>query len=569
MTFLSALILSCAVLGSSPDAKSAADANENSQADRYTAARLFNRNSESSSNDDSNSVERGVVLLDFYNDNCPPCREMMPTVRALATRGYRVSKVNTTEFPHWARRYNVRQIPCFIVIVDGVEQSRHVGMTSYAALEGMIVQAGGAPRQHRPIEVQGQTRIASNVSVPARSAWRGKERNIHVQQIIRDEYVFPELRPEHQLTALDKIPGIRRPARRNVAVPSSTVTDNTNTAAAPESPAPERLAPPPPPMEQETASIPVGSAVLPVSSQSLPPSALRESGRTLEERYLASTVRIHGRDSAGLEWCGSGTIIDCRQGFALVLTCGHLFREYREGDEILVDFFGPNQLQNVPARHLRHDCEVRDLGLIYVRVTQPVEVTPVAPVNYAIRKGIEIRTSGCTHGAVPTVRGGNITNINRFLGPANIEVSDVPEQGCSGGGLFHGGHLIGVCLAANPEDREGLFSSLVSIHEYLNQTKLHDYVKHPKNESVQFAESENPRSRMALTMPQSETPLIPTLKREEAQTTSMAGTSSVDTSAAGASTAGTFTKTAESPAAVRTSRLALTGEPLPAWPPRW
>ena len=44
------------------------------------------------------------------------------------------------------------------------------------------------------------------------------------------------------------------------------------------------------------------------------------------ERARAATVRLRVHDPDGYG-TGTGTIIDTRDGEALVLTCGHLFRE--------------------------------------------------------------------------------------------------------------------------------------------------------------------------------------------------------------------------------------------------
>ena len=49
----------------------------------------------------------------------------------------------------------------------------------------------------------------------------------------------------------------------------------------------------------------------------------------------------------------------------------------------------------------------------------------------------------------------------------------MPVDGCSGGGLFtDSGVLIGVCNAADPADRQGLYSSFRAIHTQLDQVGL-------------------------------------------------------------------------------------------------
>src|SRR6185369_6092068 len=59
----------------------------------------------------------------------------------------------------------------------------------------------------------------------------------------------------------------------------------------------------------------------------------------LSARLLAATVRIK-IDDGGSQSVGSGTIIDSRSGEALVLTCGHIFRDSGGKRPITVDLFG-------------------------------------------------------------------------------------------------------------------------------------------------------------------------------------------------------------------------------------
>jgi hypothetical protein len=71
-------------------------------------------------------------------------------------------------------------------------------------------------------------------------------------------------------------------------------------------------------------------------------------------------------------------------------------------------------------------------------------------------------------------------------------VAGQPVEGRSGGGLFSGiglfsgeGYLIGICNAADPSDKEGVFAGLGSIYAELDQTKLSFIYKSPSaNPSV-------------------------------------------------------------------------------------
>jgi hypothetical protein len=77
-----------------------------------------------------------------------------------------------------------------------------------------------------------------------------------------------------------------------------------------------------------------------------------------------------------------------------------------------------------------------------------------------LREGESVFSWGCDNGAFPSKRDSRISKLNRYLGPANVEVAGKPVQGRSGGGLFNSrGELIGVCYAADDELDEGLYNA--------------------------------------------------------------------------------------------------------------
>ena len=77
---------------------------------------------------------------------------------------------------------------------------------------------------------------------------------------------------------------------------------------------------------------------------------------------------------------------------------------------------------------------------------------------------------GCNNGDAPTVRHSQVTSLDKFHGPPNIQVAGQPVEGRSGGGLFSSeGYVIGVCNAADPSDKEGLFAALASIYAELDR----------------------------------------------------------------------------------------------------
>ncbi len=186
---------------------------------------------------------------------------------------------------------------------------------------------------------------------------------------------------------------------------------------------------------------------------------------------LAASVRLTIEDRDGFSH-GSGTIIDSRQGEALILTCGHIFRDSQGNGKITVDIFDPRLPQKLPGRLVSYDLK-RDVGLISIRTSTPVSACRMAPKGHRLAKGDKVISIGCDNGATPTVRESKVNSLDKFLGPSNVQVAGQPVQGRSGGGLFDmQGYVVGVCNAADPADNEGLFAAASAIQEELDRAGL-------------------------------------------------------------------------------------------------
>ena len=185
---------------------------------------------------------------------------------------------------------------------------------------------------------------------------------------------------------------------------------------------------------------------LPSDFHSTPP-----QDRELDARLIGATVRLRIRDASGHS-CGSGTIIDARGGDALILTCGHIFRDSQGRGPIEVDLFGPAPAQKVPGRLIAFDDQ-RDVGLVSIQAPGPVVTARVAAPGCRVTVGDRVINLGCNNGQDPTARHARVTALDKYLGPPNLEVGGLPVEGRSGGGLFNqDGQLIGVCNAADPAE---------------------------------------------------------------------------------------------------------------------
>lgn len=70
------------------------------------------------------------VLVDFNADWCGPCRMVRPVLDELASESddYKIVSVNVDDEDELAAKYNVSSIPCMVLIKDGKEENRIIGL---------------------------------------------------------------------------------------------------------------------------------------------------------------------------------------------------------------------------------------------------------------------------------------------------------------------------------------------------------------------------------------------------------------------------------------------------------
>lgn len=80
------------------------------------------------------------VLVDFYADWCGPCKMLSPVVDKVAeeSEDIKVVKINVDEAQDLAMKYQVMSIPTLVVIKDGKEIKRSVGLVDKNEIMNMI-----------------------------------------------------------------------------------------------------------------------------------------------------------------------------------------------------------------------------------------------------------------------------------------------------------------------------------------------------------------------------------------------------------------------------------------------
>ena len=89
----------------------------------------------------SESIAKGVTLVDFYADWCGPCKMIAPIIEQLASEFHgkaAIAKVDIEQAGDVATNFSVTSIPTLILFKDGKEVSRVVGVRDKQALTSLV-----------------------------------------------------------------------------------------------------------------------------------------------------------------------------------------------------------------------------------------------------------------------------------------------------------------------------------------------------------------------------------------------------------------------------------------------
>ena len=80
------------------------------------------------------------VLADFYANWCGPCKMLRPILEEISDdrQDVKVVSINIDEEDELAEQFDVSAIPCVVLIKDGMEVDRSVGLKPREALEELL-----------------------------------------------------------------------------------------------------------------------------------------------------------------------------------------------------------------------------------------------------------------------------------------------------------------------------------------------------------------------------------------------------------------------------------------------
>jgi S1-C subfamily serine protease len=402
------------------------------------------------------SAAPDIVLIEFSHPTCGPCQAMQPTIERLVSEGYPIQAVNVEQQSDLARQYQITAVPTCVLLVNGQEATRVEGVrtrdelrqlfagaaeAANAAAQEEVVVRGQSPQAGRGLglfsKLGGFGRRASDPGDPPLQMSGASAPAADPPEFGRDNAFAA--RPRQDLGNQDL--GHNAPVE-NVA-PLQAVPQQAPHQFQPQS-------------RQQPLSADVAA---------MPPAA---SGDSASERALAATVRLKVEDPNGFSF-GTGTIIDSLKDEALVVTCGHIFRDSQRKGKILVDLHVAGASEPVVGQLISFDL-TRDIALVSIRPGMGVTPAPVAGDPRLITPGARVFSVGCDHGREPTVHDSRLVAVNKYAGSPNYTAAGMPVEGRSGGGLFLAdGSLIGICNAADEQDNEGLYAALPTVHWQLDQ----------------------------------------------------------------------------------------------------
>lgn len=360
-----------------------------------------------------------VQLLDFSAGYCDPCQQMVPILQRMETAGFPIRQIDIAEDPELTKRFNVDRIPTLVLLVEGKEVRRFVGLTGGDELRRAMNKAAA--------ELSEKRSASAERTAPAEP---------------------PKAKSE---------PPVDRPAI--VSVPKKrSLGDMFRSIVG---------------KEPKASESPTLRGQDPAATEDLTSDATKTAHAATVRIRVAGMSTEENKKDEYLQDVGSGTIVHSATGEAIVLTCAHLFLNIDEKDAVVeVDVFENGKAVTYPAKLVGGDHDA-DLALLRIRTAKTFPVVPLSPKIAEAKPGQPMVSFGCDNGADPTRLEMKLVDINRYDGPPMFICTSDPASGRSGGGLFStDGQLLGVCSCADRKTNEGLYAAHAAILELVSHYEL-------------------------------------------------------------------------------------------------
>lgn len=380
------------------------------------------------------SASPDVQLLDFTASYCQPCQQMVPILQRMEQDNFPVRQIDITEEHELARRFNVDRVPTLVLMVEGKEVKRFIGLTDEAELRSEMNKAA-----RRLAESRGQK--------PAADA---------IEPVV--DVIQPEEPAETKTADASERTSIKDLFRKILpGAASGTSLERPRVRAQ----SPENSAEPLKGLQAASAA-------------------------TVRVRVAGTSTK----DGAKVQDVGTGTIVYSAEGQAIILTVAHVFLDIATDDaKVEVEVFENGKPASYPATLIGGDKDV-DLAFLKIQTSKIMPSVRLAKLSPKVTKGQPLISFGCNSGSDPTRLEMKIVDINRYDGPANLVCTTDPESGRSGGGLFNAnGELVGVCSCADRKRKEGLYMAHEPMMKLVNTLKLQSILMSPVGQVGEDASS--------------------------------------------------------------------------------
>ena len=350
-----------------------------------------------------------VQLLDFTASYCKPCQQMLPILKRMENDGFPIRQVDISEQPELSKKYSVQAVPTLILLVNGRETERFVGLTDEAVLRRVM---NAAARQLA--EQQRALNPPAAAPAPAVPPADSQVEKPDGGKSLGD--LFGKMFPRWGRAQRDPI--IRGQSPEVTAAPAGLTL-----------------------AEAATVRVTVEGIT-------------EDDGNKVRET-------------------GTGTIIHSSADETVILTCSHFFQGLNvKSTRTFVEAFVAGQAQRLPAEVVLGNHRL-DLAVLRIRPQQMLPAATLATAADTLVDAQELVSFGCDEGAQPSQLKVTLLDQNRYNGPGNLVCSKAPASGRSGGGLYDAdGRLVGVCSCANRNQAEGLYMSRSAIDELLALDRL-------------------------------------------------------------------------------------------------